>query len=124
MKVKIISDSRPIIKATLKGKEYNFLLDTGAAVGIIDDSIKRLNESHRSISIVDASGDEVKCPILNEFVSIAGKQIYQFVKSNIYGVQSSIKQQTGIWIDGIISYPQLQAINASLDIKNNQLIIE
>lgn len=123
MDIKIISQKRPVIEAVLNGKKYNFLLDTGASVGIIDKRTKGVHTSWRSVTIVDASGDNISCPVLKDLVQVGGKNIGQFILSDLSGVRESIRQETGKDITGIISYPQMQSLHTNLDMDSNMLKI-
>lgn len=124
MDIKFLSSKRPIIEAELNGKKYAFLLDTGASVGIIDNRLKGLHPSSRKIPIIDASGDSIKCPILNDYIILGGKKLTQFLSSDIGGVRQSIGNETGYDIRGIISYAQMKSINAVMDIAGNKLIMK
>lgn len=122
MELKFQSRKRPIIEAVLNGKKIMLLVDTGASVGMIDKRVKGLHPSHRTIPIVDASGDEIRCDVLNDFVNVGGKEIAQFITSDLSGIRESIRRETGIDIQGILSYPQVQMLGASVDTEKNVLV--
>lgn len=123
MEIRFESRKRPVVAARLNGKEYHFLLDTGASVGLIDKGVRGLHPSARKVRIVDASGDEIRCPVLGDTVEIGGKRITQFIASDLSGVRSSIQRETGLRIDGIIGYGQMQAIGAVMDTSKGTLTI-
>lgn len=121
METRFESDKRPIVRATLNGRERLFLLDTGASVGMVDSSVKGLHPSKRTLTIVDASGDEIRCPVLNDTVEIGGRRLTQFIASDMRGVQGSIMRETGLRIDGVIGYGQMRFLGAVVDTTNGTL---
>lgn len=123
METRFETDERPIIKGALNGKERYFLLDTGASVGMLHNGVKGLHPSGRKLTIVDASGDELRCPVLDDTVEVGGKQLTQFIASNLSGVRSSIWRETGVTIDGIIGYGQMRFMGARLDTARGALVV-
>ena len=113
-KMEIISTSRPIIEAVLNDKKRNFLLDTGASVGMLSDKIKGLHKSNRTVTIIDASGDDTECFLVDDFVVYNGRKTAQFVVSDFSGIQDSIYRETSVWIDGIIGYLQMRILGSEL----------
>lgn len=127
MKIKSLSDKRLIVQATLNGKPASFLLDTGASVGLIDRSIRKKYglEMGRAFphSLVGAGG-EFTAYYCNTFAKLQDRTITQFLLADIDNVVASIKRQTGIEIQGIISLPQMQFAHISLDADDNLIILE
>lgn len=127
MKIKSQSDKRLIVQATLNGKPASFLLDTGASVGLIDSSIRKKYGLERGRtfphSLVGAGG-EFTAYYCNTFAKLQDRTITQFLLADIDNVVASIKRQTGIEIQGIISLPQMQFAHISLDADDNLIILE
>ena len=110
--MKFISTKRPIIECTIGGKPAAFLLDTGAAVAFIDREFigeygieqgKKYNGT-----LVGVGGAMRGVRYCNTFVTLPnGKEVAQFLLADISAVRASIKEETGIEIVGIISWPQM-----------------
>lgn len=52
-KIKSLSDKRLIVQALLNGKPANFLLDTGATVGLIDKGVRKKYALEKGFDGVD-----------------------------------------------------------------------
>lgn len=118
--MKFISTKRPIIECTIGGKPAAFLLDTGASVAFIDREFINeyaLAEGKKYHGKVMGAGGEMRgVRYCNSFVTLPnGKDVAQFLLADISGVRESIKEETGIEIVGIISYPQMQFGGIILD---------
>lgn len=121
--MKFISTKRPIIECTIGGKPAAFLLDTGASVGFIDReyiNTYALTEGKKYHGKIVGAGGEMRgvryCP---SFVTLPnGKDVAQFLLADISAVRASIKEETGIDIVGIVSYPQMQFAGITLTNKN------
>lgn len=126
--IKSKSDKRLIIEGIVNGKAANFLIDTGASVGLIDDTkVKEynLNVGKRfNGTLVGAGGEMRNIRYCNTFVNVGGKDIAQFLIADISGVVKSIKRETGIEILGIISLPQMKMMGMNVDSNDNLIIIE
>lgn len=121
-KTMILSDRRPIVECELLGRKRLFLIDTGASVGMVHDGVRGTHPSGRSVPIVDASGDETRCPVLRDTASVGGMEVGQFVSMDISAVRESIRRQTGLSIDGLLSWPQLVTLGATLRV--GELVME
>lgn len=122
-----LSEKRPIIKCTVNGKPANFLVDTGASVGLIDKSKKKefglvCGKSY-SGSIVGAGGEIDDLFVCNTIVMLECKPISQFLLADIDVVKESISRTTGIEILGIIGYKQMQMLGLSLNPNRNVITI-
>lgn len=124
MELKLQTRKRPIIEAVLNGRKIMLLVDTGASVGMIDESVKGLHTSHRTLPIIDASGDEIRCGVLNDFVKVGGKDVAQFISSDLSGIRGSIRRETGIDIQGILGYSQAQMLGLALDTARNVVTVK
>ena len=110
--MKFISTKRPIIECAIGGKPAAFLLDTGAAVAFIDReyiNTYALTEGKKYHGkIVGASGEMRGVRYCPSFVTPPnGREVAQFLLADISAVRASIKEETGIEIVGIISWPQM-----------------
>ena len=128
IELKSKSTKRLIIEGIVNGKSANFLIDTGASVGLIDDTqVKRygLSDGKRfNGTLVGAGGEMCNIKHCNTFVEVGGKSIPQFLIADIEGVVKSIERETGIKILGIISLPQMKMVGMNVDSNDNLIIIE
>lgn len=111
--MEFLSDKRPIVECMIGGKPAAFLLDTGASVAFIDRTFVReydLIEGKRYHGkIVGAGGTMGGVRYCNSFVTLPnGTEVAQFLLADISAVRESIKEETGIDIVGIISWPQMK----------------
>ena len=122
------STKRLIIEGIVNGKAANFLIDTGASVGLIDDTqVKRyglLVGKRFNGTLVGAGGEMCNIKHCNTFVEVGGKSIPQFLIADIEGVVKSIERETGIKILGIISLPQMKMVGMNVDSNDNLIILE
>lgn len=122
------STKRLIIEGIVNGKASNFLIDTGASVGLIDDTqVKKyglLVGKRFNGTLVGAGGEMCNIKHCNTFVEVGGKSIPQFLIADIEGVVKSIERETGIKILGIISLPQMKMVGMNVDSNDNLIIIE
>ena len=128
IELKSKSDKRLIIEGIVNGKAANFLIDSGASVGLIDDTqVKKyglLVGKRFNGTLVGAGGEMCNIKHCNTFVEVGGKSIPQFLIADIEGVVKSIERETGIKILGIISLPQMKMVGMNVDSNDNLIIIE
>ena len=110
--MRFLTDKRPIVECYIGGKPANFLLDTGASVGLIDrDFINRyaLTAGKRyQGKIIGAGGAMNGVRHCDSFVTLPnGVDVAQFLLTDISAVRESIEKETEIEIVGIISWPQI-----------------
>lgn len=111
--MRFLTYKRPIVECHIGGKPANFLLDTGASVGLIDrDFINRyaLTAGKRyQGKIIGAGGAMNGVRHCDSFVTMPnGVDVAQFLLTDISAVRESIEKETGIEIVGIISWPQMK----------------
>ena len=108
------SDKRLIIECIVDNKPANFLIDTGASVGLIDDNqIKKYNliKGPKYNGTLIGAGGEIDNPrICNTFAYLDNRAITQFLLTDIENIVNSIKDETGITILGIIGLSQMKVI--------------
>jgi hypothetical protein len=125
---KSLSDKRLIIEAEVNGKKGFFLIDTGASVGLIaEDKVKKFDIMRGRKypgSLVGAGGEMEDVYYCNTLVRFGGKDIPQFLITDISGVRSSIERETGIEILGIIGLSQMKIIGLQVDANDNMIIVE
>lgn len=128
IELKSKSTKRLIIEGQVNGKAANFLIDSGASVGLIDDTqVKKyglLVGKRFNGTLVGAGGEMCNIKHCNTFVEVGGKSIPQFLIADIEGVVKSIERETGIKILGIISLPQMKMVGMNVDSNDNLIIIE
>ena len=100
LEIKSKSDKRLIVEGVINDRRAMMLVDTGATVGLFS------KEEH------------CETPLL-----LGRTMIYQFYVADISDVVSSIKRQTGIEIQGIISLPQCKVANMEIDTDDNLIKI-
>lgn len=125
---KSLSDKRLIIEADVNGKKGFFLIDTGASVGLIaEDKVKKFDIVRGRKypgSLVGAGGEMEDVYYCNTLVRFGGKDIPQFLITDISGVRSSIERETGIEILGIIGLSQMKIASMQVDANDNMIIVE
>jgi hypothetical protein len=128
IELKSKSDKRLIVEGTLNDKVAYFLVDSGASVGLIDDTkTKKYNLSvgrKYGGTLVGAGGTMYDVRCCNTFANIGGRIIPQFLIADIESVVSSIKRETGIEIVGIISLPQMKLAGMNIDANSDMIILE
>lgn len=117
--MEFLSTKRPIVECSIGGKPANFLLDTGASVAFIDRTFINeyaLTEGKKYHgSVVGAGGTMRSVRYCHSLVDLPnGKQAAQFLLADISAVRESIKEETGINIVGIISWPQMKMAGIKL----------
>lgn len=127
-KFKSLSDKRLIIEAEVNGKKGFFLIDTGASVGLIaEDKVKKFDIVRGRKypgSLVGAGGEMEDVYYCNTLVRFSGKDIPQFLITDISGVRNSIERETGIEILGIIGLSQMKIASMQVDANDNMIIVE
>lgn len=127
-KIKSKSEKRLIVECTVNNKSAYFLLDSGASVGLIDNSQRKeydlIKGRRYNGTLVGAGGEMSNVRHCDTFVNFAGKTIPQFLLADISGVVDSIKRETGIEILGIISLPQMKMIGLNIDANSNEVWLE
>lgn len=125
---KSLSDKRLIIEAEVNGKKGFFLIDTGASVGLIaEDKVRKFDIVRGRKypgSLVGAGGEMEDVYYCNTLVRFGGKDIPQFLITDISGVRNSIERETGIEILGIIGLSQMKITSMQVDANDNMIIIE
>ena len=125
---KSLSDKRLILEAEVNGKKGFFLIDTGASVGLIaEDKVKKFDIVRGRKypgSLVGAGGEMEDVYYCNTLVRFGGKDIPQFLITDISGVRSSIERETGIEILGIIGLSQMKIASMQVDANDNMIIVE
>lgn len=118
-----ISEDRIIIPVTINNKKGYMLVDTGASLGIIDIDCKKEYKfdlgSKIGGAIVGVGGKASSAyHTKNLRVDIGGVKLYQFITMSIDSVRESIKQKTGITIQGIIGLTQIKMSEMKIDADN------
>lgn len=127
-RIKSISEKRLIIEGKVNDKKAYFLVDTGASIGLIDNSKRKKFDlsvgREYNGTLVGAGGEMRNVRHCNTFVEFEDKVIPQFLLADISGVVESIARETGIKILGVISLPQMKMANLSIDCNDNLIILE
>lgn len=127
-RIKSLSEKRLIVEGKVNNKTANFLIDTGACVGLInEDKVKEyglLRGRTYGGKLIGVGGEMDDVRHCNTFVCIGDREIPQFLLVDISDVVKSIRHETGIEILGIISLPQCKLANITLDCNDNLIMIE
>ena len=123
MIAKSISEDRIIIPVNINNKEGYMLVDTGASLGIIDIDCKKeykFDLGSKIGGVIVGVGGKVSSAYRtkNLRVDIGGVKLYQFITMSIDSVRESIKQKTGITIQGIIGRTQIKMSEMKIDADN------
>lgn len=128
MRIKSLSEKRLIVEGKVNNKTAQFLIDTGACIGLIDeDKVKEyglLRGKRYSGKLVGVGGEMDNVRHCDTFVRIEDRVIPQFLLADIGDVVKSIKRETGIEIIGIISLPQMKMVGMGIDANDNLIILE
>ena len=127
-RIKSISEKRLIVEGKVNNKTAQFLIDTGACIGLIDeDKVKEyglLRGKRYSGKLVGVGGEMDNVRHCDTFVHIEDRVIPQFLLADISEVVKSIKRETGIEILGIISLPQMSIIGMNIDVNSSEFWFE
>ena len=122
IEIKSKSDKRLIVEGVFNGRKAHMLIDTGATCGLIDERsvkpYKLLIKKHQTITLAGAGGT-FKATRCDTPLLLGRTMIYQFYVADISEVVASIKRQTGIEIQGIISLPQCKTAQMEIDTDDN-----
>lgn len=128
MRIKSLSEKRLIVQGKVNNKTAQFLIDTGACVGLIDkDQVKEyglLRGKRYSGRLIGVGGEMDNVRHCDTFVHIEDRVIPQFLLADISEVVKSIKRETGVEVLGIISLPQMKMVGMGIDANDNLIILE
>lgn len=128
MRIKSLSEKRLIVEGKVNNKAAQFLIDTGACVGLIDeDKVKEyglLRGKRYSGTLIGVGGEMGNVRHCDTFVHIEDRAIPQFLLADIGDVVKSIKRETDVEILGIISLPQMKLIGMNIDANSNEFWFE
>ena len=126
--MKSLSNKRLLINGKVNGKDWPFLLDTGASIALIDkDMLKKagLTKGRKYPgTIIGAGGELQSLNYCDTLINFGKKSIGQFILTDISHVQESIYKETGYKILGIVSLPQMKFMQMNLDLINNEVKFE
>ena len=120
------SYERPIIEATINGNDCYLLIDTGSSLNVIDFSqlddlgIKRRFKIGDALSI---AGGSVLWQIFQVPIAVKGRQVNQFISSDLTVIRESILQSTGIKIAGILGTPAIKELGMVIDLSRGIITI-
>lgn len=125
LEIKSKSDKRLIVEGVINSRKVYMLIDTGATAGLLSKDIQKpykLKMRKHTITLAGAGGtfkaEHCDTPLL-----LGRTMIYQFYVADISDVVASIKRQTGIEIQGIISLPQCKLAEMEIDTDDNLIRI-
>lgn len=126
VKVKSLSEKRLLIECTINGKKGVFLADTGATVGLIDESQTRKYGLQRGAryngTLIGAGGAfNTSYVCTTQVMTPSNRPMTQFIMSDISAIKDSIARETGKEILGIIGLPQMRMAAMLLDILANEI---
>lgn len=124
--IRSISDKRIIITARLNGKDANFLVDTGATVGVIDERVRKkygLVIGKKFPKPLVGAGGEFDAYFCHTPAYIGNIPLSQFLLADIREVVRAINSQTGMEIQGIISLAQMRFAGMVINTKDNTITV-
>lgn len=113
--IKSVSNKRIIVPGMINGREYYFLVDTGASIALISEKVRGLDIGKRFGGSIEGAGGGIKARICNTFVKIGGKDFSQFLATNLDNLIASIAAETNVEIAGIIALPQMKFYGVEID---------
>ena len=125
-KINSLSDKRIIITAKMNGRDAKFLIDTGATVGVISRNIQKkygLSVGRKFPKPLVGAGGEFDAFYCNTPAYIGNRPITQFLLADISGVVESVKSQTGMEIQGIISLAQMRMVGMTINTNDNTVTV-
>ena len=126
-RIKSLTEKRIIITGKINGRDANFLVDTGATVGVIASNVRKkygLSVGKKFHQPLVGAGGEFDAYYCNTPAFIGNRPLTQFLLADIGSVVDSIRQQTGIEIQGIISLTQMRMVGMQINSKDNTLTLE
>lgn len=125
-KINSLSDKRIIITAKMNGRDAKFLIDTGATVGLVARNIQKkygLSVGRKFPKPLVGAGGEFDAFYCNTPAYIGNRPITQFLLADISGVVESVKSQTGMEIQGIISLAQMRMVGMTINTNDNTVTV-
>lgn len=125
-KINSLSDKRIIITAKMNGRDAKFLIDTGATVGLVARNIQKkygLSIGRKFPKPLVGAGGEFDAFYCNTPAYIGNRPITQFLLADISGVVESVKSQTGMEIQGIISLAQMRMVGMTINTNDNTVTV-
>lgn len=115
-----VVDNRLLLPIKVNDKVVYFLIDTGAAVPLVDSNqakalgFKLGSKLSGTVTGIGGEGGEVY-HTKDLDVDFHGQKIYQFLATDLSGIRASIKKATDYDIVGIISLKQMQQLGWIID---------
>lgn len=125
-KINSLSEKRIIITAKMNGRDAKFLIDTGATVGLVARNIQKkygLSVGRKFPKPLVGAGGEFDAFYCNTPAYIGNRPITQFLLADISGVVESVKSQTGMEIQGIISLAQMRMVGMTINTNDNTVTV-
>lgn len=125
-RINSLSEKRIIITAMLNGRNANFLIDTGATVGVISRNIQKkygLSIGRKFPKPLVGAGGEFEAFYCNTPAFIGNRPMSQFLLADIRGVVDSVRSQTGLEIQGIISLAQMRMVGMIINTNDNTVTV-
>lgn len=122
----IVSKDGLVLKGRLgdNGKEYVFLLDTGAEMSVIDSQLVEELKLSKLLEVdgVDSSGNTDKVKIYQADYMAVGKMTVHNLPILALDMKF-LKTEYGVPIDGLIGYNFLKYFTVILDYQKNQVVL-
>lgn len=119
--VKLVSDTRPIIKVQINGKVEYMLIDTGSSINILSQQTvykyKARIRTHYAGIVYSTKGNTNAVHVDSVIIKINEMKINQFVMINLSSITDNILQATGIKIAGILGTPAIKELGMVIDLK-------
>lgn len=128
MEIQLESLERPLVKGMINDKVAYFLIDTGASFSLLDIEKSR----NFGFTILSKAGKAVGFGNAQSFLYDVGNikvelnqiPLYYFLVGDISASRESIRNITGIEIDGIIGAPTITESEMIIDLNDNIIIMK
>ena len=114
------SYDRSILEGTVNGQTVYVLIDTGSSLNVLDiEMLTKLGveKRFRMNRVVTLGAEHDMWHIRKADISVKGRQVTQFVASDIRVIRESILQATGIKIAGILGTPAIKELGMVIDLR-------
>lgn len=116
----------PFITLNIQGKKYNMIVDSGAAVSIISESVLEslsYEESDKKYDLVAMTEEAVPSNVVIIPITVNGKEIREeFVRHPAEDI-ACYKSRYGVVIHGLLSYNFLKKAGCKIDFENKKFVV-
>lgn len=120
MTIKILSEKRLIVEASINSRPAYMLIDTGASVSLVDQTLGArfafMLGNSLPCTTIGANGGEMCIRYTKKLdLTLSGLHIYQVCASDLSGIIDSIERESGYRIAGIIGLPAIKSLEMQIN---------